>query len=382
MSAILSPSEDLVGRIEHSIAEEFPSHPFEATFGQAQLLRLLRGFAGMSEAFPYVMARAYSSHVLDAIAGHQPLGAEAAITAAVGSFLCWDEMGGHSLSLREGNEGLPKIIETHRRTHSSLLLADLHRLSGETIKPEYSPATLKYLAALEAGLGSPDPVMRCAHMVAFEFHAERIISALWKAVGAVFDVDPDDLLYFHIHVGGDDPAEKYHMEMTARMIDKLVPQHQLVRFNDMVRQAYALNVEWSAAVASTQGERWMDGQCHCGALRFRALIHDNATAYRCNCSICKVNGFIHLRVPEPEFQLLKGDDEITEYRFNTMTARHMFCRVCGVKPFYRPRSNPTEFTVNMNCLTGDLDASIQVRDFDGVHWEASIGLHADLTDPK
>ena len=381
MLAQLSSSEELVEFIKAEIAKAFPSHPFEKKFDRASLLRMLRDYIALSEAFPYVMASAYSGHVIDSIKKRKPIDNAAAITAAVGSFLCWDEMGGHALSLSEGNKGLANIIEPNKRSHSSLLLADMARITDEEIRPDYSSATIQYLETLREGLGSQDPVVRCAYMVAFEFHAERIISAVWTAISNTFDVEPNELLYFRIHVGGDDPAEKYHMEMTARMIDKLVPSTEIARFNELVTDAYAVSVGWSRQIADPKDGCWIDGGCHCGALKFRALIKSHATVYRCNCSICRMSGFLHLPVPESEFELMSDGSTVTEYQFNTKTARHTFCSVCGIKPFYRPRSNPSGYTVNMNCLSSEMLLGSCIKDFDGANWEACIGQHPDLSKP-
>ena len=92
----------------------------------------------------------------------------------------------------------------------------------------------------------------------------------------------------------------------------------------------------------------------------------------CNCSICTRKGYLHLIVPRERFRLLTGEADLSTYRFGTMTARHHFCRHCGVAGFYVPRSHPDRIDVNVRCLDGlDLDA-LRVRRFDGRHWEASV----------
>jgi hypothetical protein len=115
------------------------------------------------------------------------------------------------------------------------------------------------------------------------------------------------------------------------------------------------------------------GSCHCGAVHFevdapaRLLVHD------CNCTICSMSGFQHLIVPGSRFRLLAGAEALTEYTFNTGVARHLFCRRCGIKSFYVPRSNPDGFSVNARCLdTGTIEALV-IEPFDGQNWEASAG---------
>jgi SAM-dependent methyltransferase len=77
----------------------------------------------------------------------------------------------------------------------------------------------------------------------------------------------------------------------------------------------------------------------------------------------------HLIVPRERFRLLRGEDMLASYRFGTRTARHLFCRTCGVKSFYLPRSHPDGVSVNARCLAPETVESIRVRPFDGVHWE-------------
>jgi hypothetical protein len=114
-----------------------------------------------------------------------------------------------------------------------------------------------------------------------------------------------------------------------------------------------------------------EGGCHCGRVRFRVAA-DLADVTECNCSICTKKGFLHLIVPPERFELLKGDDDLTVYRFNTGTARHSFCRHCGMHPFYMPRSDPDKIDVNARCLD-DVDlAAIQPHRFDGRHWEEAM----------
>ncbi len=117
--------------------------------------------------------------------------------------------------------------------------------------------------------------------------------------------------------------------------------------------------------------RRMEGGCHCGRVRFR--VEDDLTRVtQCNCSICAKKGFLHLIVPPDRFELLRGKDDLATYRFNTGTAKHTFCKVCGVHPFYVPRSDPDKIDVNVRCLD-DIDLStISIKSFDGRNWEAAM----------
>jgi len=114
-----------------------------------------------------------------------------------------------------------------------------------------------------------------------------------------------------------------------------------------------------------------DGGCHCGRVRFR-VTGDLAETVDCNCSVCTKKGFLHLIVPPQQFELLSGKDDLTTYQFNTGTAKHTFCRVCGMHPFYVPRSDPDKIDVNVRCLDGIDVSALRPKPFDGRNWEASI----------
>ena len=109
------------------------------------------------------------------------------------------------------------------------------------------------------------------------------------------------------------------------------------------------------------------GGCHCCAVRFEAEVEREVEILDCNCSICAMTGFRHLIVPHGDFVLLSGEEDLTSYRFGTRAANHLFCRVCGVKSFYQPRSHPDAWSVNANCFDAPVDLSIE--HFDGRNWE-------------
>ena len=106
------------------------------------------------------------------------------------------------------------------------------------------------------------------------------------------------------------------------------------------------------------------GGCHCGAVAFEVDAPARVTVSECNCSICRMSGFLHLIVPRRRFRLLRGAESIAEYRFNTGTAVHLFCRMCGVKSFYVPRSNPDGYSVNLRCLDQSTLEHVSVEPFD------------------
>jgi hypothetical protein len=121
------------------------------------------------------------------------------------------------------------------------------------------------------------------------------------------------------------------------------------------------------------------GGCHCGAVAFEVDAPARLEAQQCNCSVCSMTGFLHLIVPASRFRLLQGTEALVAYTFNTGTARHLFCRRCGVKSFYVPRSNPDGFSVNVRCLDHATIENVEVTEFDGRNWEQSAATLAHLS---
>jgi hypothetical protein len=106
------------------------------------------------------------------------------------------------------------------------------------------------------------------------------------------------------------------------------------------------------------------GRCHCGAVRFE-IDTDFPELTTCDCSICVRKNAVMVKVHESRFRLLAGKDSLSEYQFHTRTARHYFCRVCGIYPFHRKRVTPDHLGINVHCLEGvDLDG-IPVRRTNG-----------------
>ena len=125
-----------------------------------------------------------------------------------------------------------------------------------------------------------------------------------------------------------------------------------------------------------------EGGCHCGAVRYRVTVRSR-NAVACNCSICAKKGYLHLIVDEEDFELLRGADAITTYTFGTHTAEHHFCSRCGVHSYYRPRSHPDKFDVNIRCLEGVEPSDFEYYRFDGQNWEHSVeGLRESESSPQ
>jgi hypothetical protein len=111
------------------------------------------------------------------------------------------------------------------------------------------------------------------------------------------------------------------------------------------------------------------GGCHCGRVRFEVTAPAKIEVTDCNCSICSKAGYLHLIVPAERFKLVSGAEVLTTYTFNTGTAKHHFCSVCGVKSFYVPRSHPDGFSVNARCLDAGTVEAMSVVETNGREWE-------------
>jgi hypothetical protein len=112
------------------------------------------------------------------------------------------------------------------------------------------------------------------------------------------------------------------------------------------------------------------GSCHCRRVTFEVRA-DLAFVIDCNCSLCHRRGALWHGASDSTLRILTGEDDLTLYRFNTNTAKHYFCRHCGVHPFIRPRLDPSRWAVNVRCLDGVDPSSLEVRPFDGANWEVA-----------
>jgi hypothetical protein len=99
--------------------------------------------------------------------------------------------------------------------------------------------------------------------------------------------------------------------------------------------------------------RMRAGQCHCGAVRFEAVLSDGfSTVRRCTCSMCRMRGAVMVMTAAGGVNVLQGAETLSSYRFNTGVAEHFFCARCGVYTHHQRRSDQTSFAVNVACLDG------------------------------
>lgn len=120
------------------------------------------------------------------------------------------------------------------------------------------------------------------------------------------------------------------------------------------------------------------GSCHCGAVRFEADLDLIQPTYRCNCSICRRTRFWPAVAREGGFRLLSGEQELTQYLFNSRKNQHYFCRHCGVRPFGIGTETPIGkmYGVNLGCLDGISEEELSrlaIVHVDGLHdrWDSA-----------
>ncbi|WP_369789148.1 GFA family protein [Rouxiella sp. WC2420] len=100
-------------------------------------------------------------------------------------------------------------------------------------------------------------------------------------------------------------------------------------------------------------DKLFNASCHCGAVKFSVKLTDGFnTIRRCNCSLCRMRGAVAVSAQLGDITFLGGEDKLTEYRFNTQTAKHFFCSVCGIYTHHQRRSNPSQYGINVACFEG------------------------------
>ncbi|GLJ39124.1 hypothetical protein SUGI_0797430 [Cryptomeria japonica] len=114
------------------------------------------------------------------------------------------------------------------------------------------------------------------------------------------------------------------------------------------------------------------GGCHCRGVRWQVQAPVDVVAWNCNCSNCSMRGNTHFIVPASNFQLQEESKEyLTTYTFGTHTAKHIFCKICGITSYYIPRSNPDGVAVTVNCVDPGTIKNVEIRYYDGRNWDKS-----------
>ena len=114
------------------------------------------------------------------------------------------------------------------------------------------------------------------------------------------------------------------------------------------------------------------GGCHCGAVRFEFGAPEKVSVTHCDCSVCNMTAYEHVFVPQCDVTFLSGEEALTLYTFGTHAAKYMFCKICGIKPLYIPRSHPGCYSVNLRCVEPGTLSAAEVITFSGQNWDENI----------
>jgi hypothetical protein len=220
-----------------------PIHPFAEKIDMLHMEPLLANYLAMSMSFPYLQSGSCSDAIISSIKNGREMPAHFEKSSIVGAFLVWDELGGWHKTFKKGHAGLPNILDS-KAVHANYLKADLEILFGHKVEMRFDKPTKEYLLEFYQALSSEIPIIRCAAMVTFELHAERMITSLWETVAQSFPVEKHRLKYFDSHVGGDDPAEAYHVQMTKNLVDAVVEPNKIERFKAEALRLYFLHIQW------------------------------------------------------------------------------------------------------------------------------------------
>ncbi|MBO6882110.1 MAG: GFA family protein [Marivita sp.] len=113
--------------------------------------------------------------------------------------------------------------------------------------------------------------------------------------------------------------------------------------------------------------------CHCGAVELSVYLKDGlGAARRCDCSYCRRRGTPTASVARADLRIVKGEDNLTLYSFGTHTAKHYFCKICGIYTHHQRRSDPDQYGVNMGCIEG-----VNPRDFEPIGWHDGVNHPSD-----
>lgn len=114
--------------------------------------------------------------------------------------------------------------------------------------------------------------------------------------------------------------------------------------------------------------------CHCGAVEMDVTLSEGLeSARRCDCSYCRRRGAVAVNAPvDGGITILKGADNLSLYQWGTKTAKHYFCKTCGIYTHHQRRSNPEQYGINVACLEG-----VNPRDLGDIPWVDGVNHPSD-----
>jgi hypothetical protein len=166
--------------------------------------------------------------------------------------------------------------------------------------------------------------------------------------------------------------QQLYSYLVRRCRTQLLPTLCLKAAATVARYASASRSQRTSSRCSNASQPHLASQR--GAYSTPATLTSSPTPFAVSCSICTKKGYLHLYVPPSQFQLLTDATTLSTYTFNTGVAKHHFCSRCGVCPYYRPRSHPNDFDVNVRCLDDfhHVIDRVQITPFNGQSWEESV----------
>jgi hypothetical protein len=238
-------------QIEDLVNKNYPVHPFTNDLTKENVETILAEYLGLCLCAPYVIGGSNNELFQNCIFSGREIDRNIEITTSVSSFLSFDETGSYDKVVNGGHKVLPNLLDTSN-FHSNMLRRDLKFLFKKDVKPIHNLYLKSYFINLSKGLSNIDDIQRCAALVALEVHSEIMILALWDSVMRVFpEVERNTLEYFFLHVGGENPAEKYHVEMTELMIKEIVPEKDMNLFFLYFKHNYEMNIELCKSILAS-----------------------------------------------------------------------------------------------------------------------------------
>ncbi|MEM9333106.1 MAG: GFA family protein [Pseudomonadota bacterium] len=97
----------------------------------------------------------------------------------------------------------------------------------------------------------------------------------------------------------------------------------------------------------------LQGSCHCKAVTFEVETEGGLKdVSHCDCSLCRRKTAYVATASVDALVVTKGAEHLSLYQWNTKTAKHYFCKICGIYTHHQRRSNPNEFGFNIGCIEG------------------------------
>ncbi|MFY1709455.1 GFA family protein [Tritonibacter scottomollicae] len=117
--------------------------------------------------------------------------------------------------------------------------------------------------------------------------------------------------------------------------------------------------------------------CHCEAVEISADFPDGlSSASRCDCSFCLRRGAPAVTALTQSLKVLRGSEALSCYTWGSHTAKHYFCKTCGIYVYHQRRSDPAQCGVNLGCIEGG-NPRTHTDSFGDIPWTDGVNHPAD-----